>query len=30
MAAYPTDAAAVPDDLTIPQWSWNGLVIGSA
>ncbi len=25
MAAYPTDASAVPDGLTIPLWSWDGL-----
>jgi hemoglobin len=25
MAAYPKDAADVPDGLGIPQWSWDGL-----
>lgn len=25
MAAYPEDAADVPDGLRIPQWSWDGL-----
>lgn len=25
MAAYPKDAADVPEDLPIPRWSWNGL-----
>lgn len=25
MAAYPDDAADVPDGLSIPQWSWDGL-----
>ena len=25
MAAYPDDAADVPDGLRIPQWSWDGL-----
>ena len=25
MAAYPTDAADVPDGLRIPRWSWGGL-----
>jgi len=26
MATYPVSKADVPGDLTIPQWSWNGLV----
>ena len=26
MAAYPNSADDVPDDLSLPQWSWNGLV----
>ncbi|MCB0062958.1 MAG: group II truncated hemoglobin [Caldilineaceae bacterium] len=25
MAAYPADAADVPEDLRIPHWSWDGL-----
>ncbi|MEZ4861380.1 MAG: group II truncated hemoglobin [Caldilineaceae bacterium] len=25
MAAYPEDAADVPENLHIPQWSWDGL-----
>lgn len=25
MAAYPDDAASVPDDLPMPHWSWDGL-----
>lgn len=25
LAAYPHDAAAVPDGLRIPRWSWDGL-----
>jgi hemoglobin len=25
MAAYPANADHVPDDLRIPQWSWDGL-----
>jgi hemoglobin len=29
MAAYPTDASAVPEGLSIPRWSWDGLVEGS-
>jgi hemoglobin len=24
MAAYPRDAADVPDGLRIPRWSWDG------
>ncbi len=29
MAAYPEAATAVPDDLRIPHWSWDGLQNGS-
>lgn len=25
LAAYPTDADAVPEGLRIPRWSWDGL-----
>lgn len=28
MAAYPTDAKAVPEGLHIPRWSWDGLLKG--
>jgi hemoglobin len=30
MARYHRSAADVPDGLPIPQWSWDGLVAGSA
>lgn len=26
MAAYPSRGQAVPDDLSLPRWSWQGLV----
>ncbi len=26
MASFPVCAADVPEDLTIPRWSWNGLI----
>ena len=26
MAAYPNSASAVPQDLEVPRWSWNGLL----
>ena len=29
MARYPESADDVPDDLTIPRWSWDGLVKGT-
>jgi hemoglobin len=29
MARYHHSAADVPDGLTIPQWSWDGLVPGT-
>jgi hemoglobin len=28
MAAYPVDAEAVPDGLSLPRWSWDGLLEG--
>ena len=28
MAAYPRSAADVPDGLSVPRWSWDGLVTG--
>jgi hemoglobin len=28
MAAYPVRGAAIPDDLLIPRWSWDGLQRG--